>query len=112
MDLTKFFEALRWRWTDVGQRLAAAVVEACHAQVWDRVGQGACAMGLDEARGYVRARSVPLLAREAARILRENGLGAGRAADLTIRAADLLVNTILADILRRDLPLSARRKAA
>ena len=112
MDFMRFLETLRWRWTDLRERLAGAVAAACCARVWDRVWETACAMNLNEARGYVRARSVQLVATESERILRDHGLRAGLVAELSTRAADLLASTILREILECELPPPARRKAA
>jgi len=112
MNFIRLFKALRWRCTDLGERLAGAVAAACCNRVSEQVWETACAMSLHEARGYVRARSLQLVTTESERILRENGLRERLLPELSARASDLVAGAILREILESDPPLPARRKVA
>lgn len=112
MQLSRLLEALGWRRSGAKQRLAQTVAADCRDQVWGRVRDAACTMGVYEARGYVRARAASVLAAESVRVAKAGGLVPQVAPELASRAAGLLVGSILRDIRWIESRGTARRKAA
>ncbi len=112
MGFKRSLETLRWKCTDLQDRLAAAVASACRNQVWDRLGERVLVMDQDEARGYLRARCLLLLAAQSESTLQQAGLGRYLAPPLARRAGELLEEMILRSISHTAVRASVPRKAA
>lgn len=104
------------RWIGDDRTLRSLAVEAarrCETAVWQKVGQRASTMPLAEARGYVRARSAPIVRRQVELVLvSQPDVVASRRSRVVEQALDAAVVRAIEVMRTRSAVPVARRQAA
>jgi hypothetical protein len=111
MSLAQLF-SLRSLVGDRSGVLAERVASRSRLQVWQRVKDVLSQLKVTEARGYIRARALPIIKEETDRLIEQDGVKAARYREAIVeKATELLIRTILAQI-EQSAKETAKRRAA
>jgi hypothetical protein len=92
--------------------MAERVAGRSRMAVWQRVKDGLGNLSPVEARGYIRARALPIVKEETSRLIEQEGVRIARLRDVIVRgAAESLIRTIVAQLDERRIARPLRHAA-
>jgi hypothetical protein len=102
----------RWSAFDRTAEMAERVSGRSRMAVWQRVKEGLAGLDPVEARGYIRARALPIVKDETSRLIEQEGQRVARRREVIIRAAtESLICTMVAQRDERAAAATLRRAA-